>query len=162
MSTSQPLSSSASSAVNAVLGNSQSSAAAQSASMVIPANQQITESGFLQLISTQLQNQDPTNPTDPTQFVTQIEGLSQGSSLQSLQTSMNTLTPTMQSSQVLSGTALLGQSVLAPGTSASLAAGGSVAGAVTAPAGASALIVSISNASGALVNSFAVALSHRE
>ena len=123
----------------------------------IPANEQISQAGFLQLISAQMQNQNPLNPTDPTQFLTQIEGLSEVSSLQSLQTSIAGLTSGLQSAQMLNGTALLGHSVLAPGSSATLAAGGTVSGAVSAPAGATSLTVSVSDSSGALIDAFAVA-----
>lgn len=123
----------------------------------LPANMQINQAGFLQLISTQMQNQNPLNPTDPTQFLAQIEGLSEVSSLQSLQTSISGLASGLQGAQLLSGTSLLGHSVLVPGSSASLAAGGNVSGAVTAPAGASSLTVSVTDASGALVDAFAVA-----
>ena len=123
----------------------------------IPANMQISQAGFLRLISTQMQSQNPLNPTDPTQFLAQIEGLSEVSSLQSLQSSIAGLASGLQASQVLSGTSLLGHSVLAPGSSANLAAGGTVSGAVTAPAGTSSLTVSVTNASGALVDAFAVA-----
>lgn len=35
-------------------------------------SQQITTQDFMTLLTTQLQNQDPTNPVDPTQFVTQL------------------------------------------------------------------------------------------
>src|SRR5580698_1521594 len=118
-------------------GNSNSSSAAgsstsSSSSSSIPANMQISQSGFLQLISTQMQDQDPLDPTDPTQFLSQIEGLSEVSSLQSLQTSISGLASGLQGAQMLNGTSLLGHSVLAPGTTAQLAAGGSVSGAVTA------------------------------
>ncbi|HVN46015.1 MAG TPA: FlgD immunoglobulin-like domain containing protein [Steroidobacteraceae bacterium] len=123
----------------------------------IPANMQISQSGFLQLISTQMQNQDPLNPTDPTQFLTQIEGLSEVSSLQGLQSSIAGLSSGLQGAQVLSGTSLLGHSVLAPGSTARLAAGGTVTGAVSAPSGTSALQVAVTDASGALVDSFQVA-----
>ena len=123
----------------------------------IPANQQISQAGFLQLISTQMQNQNPLNPTDPTQFLAQIEGLSEVSSLQSLQTSISGLASGLQSAQMLNGTALLGHSVLAPGSSAQLAAGGTVSGAVTAPAGTNSLTVSVTDSSGALVDAFSVA-----
>jgi len=135
------------------------SAAAGAAGTVngIPANQQISQAGFLQLISTQMQNQNPLNPTDPTQFLAQIEGLSEVSSLQSLQTSISGLASGLQSAQMLNGTALLGHSVLAPGSTANLAAGGTVAGAVTAPAGSNSLTVSVTDASGALVDAFTVA-----
>jgi flagellar basal-body rod modification protein FlgD len=125
-------------------------------SSVIPSNLQISQSDFLQLITTQMTDQDPLNPTDPTEFLTQIEGLSEVSSLQSMQTSISSLTSALQSSQMLSGTSLLGQQVLAPGTTGTLSTGGTVSGAVTAPTGATSLTVSITDASGALVDSFNV------
>ncbi|MGH8219263.1 MAG: flagellar hook assembly protein FlgD [Steroidobacteraceae bacterium] len=121
-----------------------------SAASAIPANMQISEAGFLQLISTQMQNQDPLNPADPSQFLQQIEGLSEVSSMQSMQTAL-------QSSQLTNGSALIGKTVLAPSNTATLAAGGQVAGAVSAPAGATNLTVSITDSSGAPVTSFQVA-----
>lgn len=123
----------------------------------IPANEQISQAGFLHLISTQMQNQNPLNPADPTQFLAQIEGLSEVSSLQSLQTSIAGLASGLQGAQLLNGTSLLGHSVLVPGNSARLAAGGNVSCAVTAPAGANSLTVSVTDAGGALVDAFAVA-----
>src|SRR5215467_3774198 len=123
----------------------------------IPANMQISQAGFLRLISSQLQNQNPLNPTDPTQFLAQIEGLSEVSSLQSLQTSISGLASGLQGAQMLNGTSLLGHSVLVPGNSARLTAGGAVSGAVSAPAGANSLTVSVTDASGALVDAFTVA-----
>ncbi len=122
----------------------------------IPSNMNITEAGFLRLISAQMTNQNPLNPADPNQFLTQIEGLSQVSSLQSMQNSMSGLASSLQASQVLSGTSLLGHSVLAPGTTAQLASGSPVSGAVTAPAGATSLMVTVTDASGALVSAFPV------
>ena len=126
-----------------------SSTTAAAASNAVPANMQINESDFLQLITTQLQNQNPLQPTDPSQFLGQLEGLSEVSSLQSMQSAMS-------SSQVTSGASLLGHSILAPGSTASLASGGAIAGAVNAPAGATSLTVSIANSSGAPVTSFQV------
>ena len=58
---------------------------------------------------------------------------------------------------MLNGTSLLGHSVLVPGNSARLTAGGAVSGAVSAPAGANSLTVSVTDASGALVDAFTVA-----
>jgi flagellar basal-body rod modification protein FlgD len=134
-----------------------SSSGAATAAAAVPANMQINQSQFLQLISTQMQNQDPLNPTDPTQFLAQIEGLSEVSSLQSLQTSIAGLASGLQGAQMLNGTSLLGHSVLAPGTTAQLAAGGSVSGAVTAPSGTGSLTVSVTNSAGSLVDAFSVA-----
>ncbi len=147
---------------NASTGSSGSSTATGSGSSsgltsALPSNMQISQAGFLQLISTQMQNQDPLNPTDPTQFLSQIEGLSEVSSLQSLQTSISGLTSGLQASQVISGTSLLGHSVLASGNTATLSSGGSVSGAVSAPSGASDLVVKVSDSAGSLVDAFAVA-----
>jgi flagellar basal-body rod modification protein FlgD len=115
----------------------------------VPLNMQINQTDFLRLITTQLTSQNPLSPADPTQFVSQLEGMSEVSSMQSMQSSL-------QASQVMSGTTLLGHSVLAPGTTATLAAGGSIGGAVTAPAGATQLTVSITDSSGAPISSFKV------
>jgi flagellar basal-body rod modification protein FlgD len=119
------------------------------ASSSVPLNMQINQTDFLRLITTQLTSQNPLSPADPTQFVSQLEGMSEVSSMQSMQSSL-------QASQVMSGTTLLGHSVLAPGTTATLAAGGTIGGAATAPAGATQLTVSITDASGAAVSSFKV------
>jgi flagellar basal-body rod modification protein FlgD len=157
-STTSLLSSTTTSATAGSSGSSStgSSSSAGSSSNSIPANMQISESGFLQLISTQLTDQDPLDPADPTQFLSQIEGLSEVSSLQSLQTSISGLASSLQASQMLSGTSLLGQQVLAPGTTAQLTSGGTVSGAVSAPSGATRLTVSVTDSAGALVNSFNV------
>ncbi len=122
---------------------------AATSSNSVPANMQINQTDFLQLITAQLTDQNPLQPTDPTEFVSQLEGMSEVSSMQSMQTAL-------QSSQVMSGASLLGHSVLAPGSTATLAAGGTLSGAVTAPAGATGLTVSISNSSGTPVASFNV------
>ncbi|HUI61407.1 MAG TPA: FlgD immunoglobulin-like domain containing protein [Steroidobacteraceae bacterium] len=115
----------------------------------VPLNMQINQAQFLQLITAQLQDQNPLSPTDPTQFVSQLEGMSQVSSMMSMQSSL-------QASQLLSGTNFLGHSVLAPGTTATLASGGVIGGAVQAPAGTSKLTVSITDSSGNPMTTFNV------
>jgi flagellar basal-body rod modification protein FlgD len=125
------------------------SATTSQVSSIIPSNMQINQADFLRLITTQLTAQNPLQPSDPTQFVSQLEGMSQVSSMQSMQSSL-------QATQVMSGTSMLGRSVLAPGATATLATGGSVSGAVTAPAGTSKLTVSVTDARGNPVNSFTV------
>jgi flagellar basal-body rod modification protein FlgD len=114
-----------------------------------PTNMQITQSGFLQLITAQMKDQNPLSPSDPTQFVTQLEGMSQVSAMQSMQGSL-------QAQAIMTGTSLIGRSVLAPGTQGLLATGGAVGGAVTAPAGTTKLSVSVQDAKGQTVNTFSV------
>jgi len=134
------------STTNPVSGSNIPSASSNPA---IPVNMQINQADFLQLITAQLKDQNPMSPADPTQFVSQLEGMSEVSSMQSMQNSF-------AASQIMNGTTLLGHSVLAPGATATLAAGGAIAGAVTAPQGASQLTVSITDSSGNPVTSFKV------
>ncbi len=136
------------STTNPVTGTTQSIPSASSSS-AIPVNMQINQSDFLQLITAQLKDQNPMSPADPTQFVSQLEGMSEVSSMQSMQSSL-------AASQIMNGTTLLGHSVLAPGATATLAAGGAIGGAVTAPQGASQLTVSITDSRGTPVTSFNV------
>src|ERR1700738_5343130 len=114
-----------------------------------PANMQINQTGFLQLITAQMKDQNPLSPSDPTQFVTQLEGMSQVSAMQSMQSSM-------QASSIMNGTTLIGRSILAPGSTATWATGGGIVGAVSAPAGTTQLTVNVQDSTGATVDTFNV------
>ena len=117
----------------------------------------LTQNDFLQLLVTQMQNQDPTQPTNPSQFVNEFSALSEVSGISSMSNSMSALSNSMSSAQIMSGTNLIGHTVIASGNSAGLTAGGSITGAVNAPAGTSALTVQVTDASGQLVRTFSVA-----
>lgn len=116
----------------------------------------LTQSDFLQLLVTQMQNQDPTQPTNPSQFINEFSALSEVSGINSMSNSMSTLSNSMSSAQILNGTNLIGHTVIASGNSAGLTAGGSITGAVNVPAGTSALAVQVTDASGQLVRTFSV------
>ena len=118
---------------------------------------QLSQSDFLRLLVTQMRNQDPTKPTNPSQFLNEISALSEVSDMNGMSTSMTNLANSMSSNQLLGGTNLIGQTVLASGTSAALTTGGSITGAVNPPAGATALTVQVTDANGAAVDSFTVA-----
>lgn len=117
----------------------------------------ITQSDFLSLIIAQLKDQDPTQPADPNQFINQIATLSEVSGINGMQSSMSNLSNSMQSSQLLTGTSLIGHQVLAAGTTATTPAGGSVKGAVAAPTGATGVTIQVTDPSGALVRTIQVA-----
>jgi flagellar basal-body rod modification protein FlgD len=132
--------------------NSSSSSSALSSAL------NITPADFLKLITTQLKDQNPLQPTDPTQFLSQLEQMSQVSSMQSMQTSLSSLQTSLQSTQMANGASMLGQTVLAPSTTAMLdSSGGTVTGAVSAASGAKSVTVTVTDSSGALVNTFQVA-----
>jgi flagellar basal-body rod modification protein FlgD len=78
---------------------------------------------FLQLLVSELQNQDPDNPTDPTQFLTQTAEFEEVEELNAVQTSVSGMVTAQQSS---SATSMLGMQV-----SGSDASGNAVSGIVT-------------------------------
>jgi len=71
-------------------------AGASSGTSAAAAAPPVTESMFLQLLVAQLQNQDPSSPSDSTQFVTQLaqfqtmeQSMNQGTTLSSMLTDLN-------------------------------------------------------------------------
>ncbi|HEX4024359.1 MAG TPA: flagellar hook capping FlgD N-terminal domain-containing protein [Steroidobacteraceae bacterium] len=116
----------------------------------------LTMNDFLTLMTAQLQNQDPLNPTDSNEFLDQLSELSTVEGISQLNTSVSTLSTSMLSSQAISSAALVGQSVLSAAGSASYSAGGTLSGAVQVPSGTTGVTVTITNSSGAIVNQMAV------
>ncbi|HTV10768.1 MAG TPA: flagellar hook capping FlgD N-terminal domain-containing protein [Acidimicrobiales bacterium] len=78
---------------------------------------------FLQLLVSELQNQDPDNPTDPSQFLSQTASFEEVEELNTLQTSISSMITSQQQS---SATSMLGMQV-----SGSDSSGKTVSGIVT-------------------------------
>src|SRR5271154_870714 len=106
---------------------------------------------FLTLLLAQLQNQDPTSPVDSNTFLSQLAELSEVQGITSLNTSFSTLSSSLSSSQALQASSLLGHQAQVASSTATLAAGGTVTGAVNVPQTTSQVTLSISDSSGALV-----------
>lgn len=109
------------------------------------------QSEFLKLMTTQLQNQDPTKPMESGEFFNQIAQFSMVAGVEDLKTSFQQVADAMFSSQSLQASAMVGRSVLVPGNTVSLAAGGTVTAGVTLPASTSHLLVGVVDASGQVV-----------
>ncbi len=138
-------------------GSGSSGTNSTNATAASAANLNITSADFLQLITTQMQAQNPLQPSDPTQFLTQLEQMSQVSSLQSMQGSLTTLSTSLQSSQAANGAALIGRTILSPSATGTLdAAADPVNGAVIAPTGATRVTVTVKDKNGATVNTLLV------
>ncbi|MDB5991945.1 MAG: flagellar basal body rod modification protein FlgD [Herbaspirillum sp.] len=86
-----------------------------------------TQQEFLTLLSTQLQNQDPTNPMDNSQLTSQIAQLSTVSGIQQLNSSLTTLMSNLQSGQATQAISMIGHNVLAPGSNIQLSTSTSTA-----------------------------------
>ncbi len=118
----------------------------------------MTQGDFLKLMTAQLQAQDPTNPVDNNQFVSQMAQFSQLSSTQDMVSAVNTLNSTvngaLQTSQVLGSSNLVNREVVVPSSTVNYA-GAAVNGAanVTVPGN---LTVNIIDGGGNVVRTMTV------
>ncbi len=113
-----------------------------------------SEQRFLKLLVTQLNNQDPLNPLDNAQLTSQLAQMSTVSGIEKLNSAFQSLLAQSGSSQVLQSAALIGRTVLVPGSELTLAQGAGVPFAVEVPAAADSVKVTITNAAGDTVRSF--------
>ncbi|MBF6058683.1 MULTISPECIES: flagellar hook assembly protein FlgD [Thiomicrorhabdus] len=70
---------------------------------------------FLMLLTTQLQNQDPSKPMDPTSFITDLTQMSQLEATTKMNESILAMTQSFQSLQTLQASSLIGKKVLVDG-----------------------------------------------
>ena len=127
------------------------------------ANAQKTELGqddFLKLMITQLKNQDPFKPLDPSQYVGQLAQFSSVSGLKEMNASLAGLTASLRGNQVLDGAAMIGRTVVAEGSQVYLPAVSDdrvgIAGAIDVPKGTSALQLIVKDASGVTIKTEAL------
>jgi flagellar basal-body rod modification protein FlgD len=85
----------------------------------------ITSQQFLQLLVSQLQNQDPLNPVDPSSFLNSLASLDTVGSIGSLNASFSSM---LQLEQLTSGTSLIGQTVTYTPTDGGASVSGKVSG----------------------------------
>lgn len=136
---------------NSASNNTAAASAAAAASISA-----LSVNDFLTLMTAQLQNQDPTQPLDPSTFVTQLAQFGTVSGIDAMQNSLSSLSSTLLANQAVSSVGLVGQTVLTQASSAQYTAGQSLAGAVQVPTGASAVAVTVTNSSGTVVQQISV------
>jgi flagellar basal-body rod modification protein FlgD len=118
-----------------------------------PAKKKTNELGqdaFLQLMITQMKNQDPLSPQNNTEFVAQLAQFSSVQGLEKLNTNFNNFTSGFNSNQALQASSLVGRSVNVESKTSILTAGGIVSGSVSVPSSTSDMKINIYNSSGAL------------
>jgi flagellar basal-body rod modification protein FlgD len=106
---------------------------------------------FLTLMLAQLKNQDPTSPVDSNTFLSQLAELSEVQGITSLNTSFGAISSSLTSSAALQASSLLGHQALVASPTATVAAGGTVTGAVSVPQTTSDVVLGITNSAGVLV-----------
>jgi flagellar basal-body rod modification protein FlgD len=129
--------------------SSATSATGSAGSSSAGANLQTT---FLQLLITQMQNQDPTNPMDSSQMTSQIAQIDTVTGISQLNTSLSSLSTQINAGQTSQAALLLGSSVLAPGNSISVTSGTATNFGVQLASAASDMTVNVVNSAGQIVN----------
>lgn len=106
---------------------------------------------FLKLFVTQLQNQDPLNPQDGTQFVTQLAQLTQVEQAYNTNTILQNMLNQGNNSATLAAISLIGKQVEAPGDQVDLQSGNPASINMSLDRAANQVTVSVLDANGALV-----------
>jgi flagellar basal-body rod modification protein FlgD len=83
---------------------------------------------FLTLLVTQLKNQDPMNPLDNAQLTSQLAQLSTVTGVNKLNTTLESLKSSYQSSEAMSATNMIGHGVFVEGSFVNVASGQSILG----------------------------------
>lgn len=103
-----------------ISGTSAAAAAATTSTATTAKTKTLGQNDFLSLLVAQLKNQDPLNPSDPTEFTSQLAQYSQLEQLFNLNDSMGNLTTAQSNSDRLSSLSLIGQDVVVEGASFTL------------------------------------------
>ncbi len=106
---------------------------------------------FLKLFIAQLQNQDPLNPMDGTQFITQLAQMSQVEQAYNTNTNLQNILSAINGNANYSAVSFIGKDVLAPGSQVNLTNGGQPAMNYRLTQSAASTEIDISDANGNIV-----------
>lgn len=112
----------------------------------------LDQSDFLKLMTAQMQNQDPFNPTDNTQMVAQMAQFSSLSATTEMSTTLKAIAAKLGATSTADAVAYIGKTVLTEGDVAFGRTTGGIAGGVELDAAATNVSVSISNADGEVLH----------
>jgi flagellar basal-body rod modification protein FlgD len=107
-------------------------------------NGTLSENDFLQLLTAQLEDQDPLNPVSPSDFAAELAQFSTATGVQSLNS-------TMTANSGMQATSLVGQNVAVPGNALVLGQNGTANGAFSLSGAAKDVTVAIANSAGEVV-----------
>ncbi len=116
-----------------------------------PQNTSMGQTEFLTLFTTQLKNQDPTDPVKNEAFVAQLAQFSQLEATTAMKTSMNSLVSSMSNDRMLGAASLMGKQVAVPDGPVQVTDTSVSQGTISAPAGADGIQLQVFNDKGILV-----------
>lgn len=126
--------------------NSNSSASSTSSTT----NAEDIQNRFLTLLVAQLENQDPLNPLENTEVTNQLAQMSTVQGIEQLNTTLSSLVESLADTQAVQASALIGKTVLVPGTHLTLSDSEAYGG-VNLAGAADAVTIKIYDSSGNLV-----------
>lgn len=112
---------------------------------------ELGQSAFLELMITQLKNQDPLSPQDNSEFVAQLAQFSSVEGIDKLNKNFNTFTNSFVANQALQASSLVGRSVSVPAETTRLDGGSLVSASVDLPSSAN-VSLNIYSENGVLVD----------
>jgi flagellar basal-body rod modification protein FlgD len=130
--------------INAVSTNDPTSAAAAAMKKETGLN----KNDFLQLLVTQLKNQDPLNPQDSSAFVAQLAQLTQVEQTYNINTNLQNLLTSQNNAGSLSSVSFIGKEITAQGSQISLTSGSPSTLGFILPSAAAQVTLQINDASG--------------
>ena len=113
----------------------------------------IDQAGFLQLLTAQMTNQDPTAPMDSNTMVQQLSEMSTVSGITEMNASMKSLVSTLTDNRIGDAASWIGKAALLSSTTAQPLSNGGYAGEITLPSDATSMNVSLVDSSGKSVYS---------
>jgi flagellar basal-body rod modification protein FlgD len=114
----------------------------------------LDKDAFLRLLTTQLQNQDPLNPTDSTEFTAQLAQFSSLEQLSNVNATLNTLKLYEASINNAQAVGFIGKDIIANGNSIEKKGGQPVSCDYELPAAAKSVVVTIYDATGNFVRDY--------
>ncbi|MBZ0332802.1 basal-body rod modification protein FlgD [Marinobacter sp. JH2] len=112
---------------------------------------ELGKDAFMELMLAQMKNQNPLEPQDNGDFISQLAQFSSLEEMQNLTGTVDEVAGQFRSSQALQASAMVGKTVLAPSSVGILGAEGEVTGTIDVPASTGGLRLSVMNQSGELV-----------
>lgn len=117
---------------------------------------ELGQAAFLELMITQMKNQDPLNPQSNSEFVAQLAQFSSVEGLERLNTNFTNFSGSFMSNQALQASSLVGRSVSVESSTSELRANGIVSGSFNLPASTKDLKINIYDEEGTLAASVPV------
>ncbi|MFK5892608.1 MAG: flagellar hook assembly protein FlgD [Pseudomonadota bacterium] len=111
---------------------------------------------FMELMIAQLKNQDPLEPQENGEFLTQLAQMDTATGISDLQTSFDKFASSMQSNSALQASTLVGHHVLIPGGTTYFNGVDGVSGTVSLDSSTSSLKIDVTDSSGQLVKTFSL------